>query len=197
MDDLDPCGSRKGVPPRRSRRAAAAPSGTLRTRGRGIEKSMDVLRLLEARVKELKVDPLPTRRSSRRRSPSSGPLDITEEVVRFRGHLEHWRALSDSPSPAGVSWTSAAGDEQGSEHRRIQGEGPAVSELVVSLNAELEKMREQVQMSNSEAGTAGRRGVLYVVSAPSGQADTVVERLVQLVPSCRCRARTLAHRAPR
>ena len=38
-------------------------------------------------------------------------------------------------------------------------------------------------MSNSEAGTAGRRGVLYVVSAPSGTGKTtVVERLVQLVP---------------
>ena len=24
-----------------------------------------------------------------------GRSDITEEVVRFRGHLEHWQALSD------------------------------------------------------------------------------------------------------
>jgi uncharacterized protein (TIGR00255 family) len=27
--------------------------------------------------------------------------DITEETVRFRAHLEHWRALSDSPEPCG------------------------------------------------------------------------------------------------
>jgi uncharacterized protein YicC (UPF0701 family) len=30
-----------------------------------------------------------------------GRSDITEEVVRFRRHLEHWRALSESPEPCG------------------------------------------------------------------------------------------------
>jgi uncharacterized protein (TIGR00255 family) len=72
--------------------------------------------------------------------------DITEETVRFRAHLEHWRALSDSPGPCGRKLDFLL-QEMNREVNTLgsKAEGPGVSELVVSLKAELEKMREQVQ----------------------------------------------------
>ena len=72
--------------------------------------------------------------------------DITEETVRFRAHLEHWRALSDSPEPCGRKLDFLL-QEMNREVNTLgsKAEGPGVSELVVSLKAELEKMREQVQ----------------------------------------------------
>jgi uncharacterized protein (TIGR00255 family) len=75
-----------------------------------------------------------------------GRSDITEEVVRFRGHIEHWRALSDGPEPCGRKLDFLL-QEMNREVNTAgsKAEGPAVSELIVSLKAELEKMREQVQ----------------------------------------------------
>ena len=75
-----------------------------------------------------------------------GRSDITEEVVRFRGHLEHWQALSDGPEPCGRKLDFLL-QEMNREVNTIgsKAEGPAVSEIIVSLKAELEKMREQVQ----------------------------------------------------
>jgi uncharacterized protein (TIGR00255 family) len=72
--------------------------------------------------------------------------DITEETVRFRAHLEHWRALSDSPEPCGRKLDFLL-QEMNREVNTLgsKAEGAGVSELVVSLKAELEKMREQVQ----------------------------------------------------
>ena len=72
--------------------------------------------------------------------------DITEETVRFRAHLEHWRALSDSPEPCGRKLDFLL-QEMNREVNTLgsKAEGAGVSEIVVSLKAELEKMREQVQ----------------------------------------------------
>ena len=72
--------------------------------------------------------------------------DITEEAVRFRGHLEHWRALSDAPEPCGRKLDFLL-QEMNREVNTLgsKAEGPGVPELVVTLKAELEKMREQVQ----------------------------------------------------
>jgi uncharacterized protein (TIGR00255 family) len=72
--------------------------------------------------------------------------DITEETVRFRAHLEHWRALSDSPEPCGRKLDFLL-QEMNREVNTLgsKAEGLGVSEVVVSLKAELEKMREQVQ----------------------------------------------------
>ncbi len=109
---------------------------------------MDVLRArLEARVKELKVDPLADETLiAQEIARFVGRSDITEEVVRFRGHLEHWRALADSLEPCGRKLDFLL-QEMNREVNTVgsKAEGPAVSELVVSLKAELEKMREQVQ----------------------------------------------------
>jgi uncharacterized protein (TIGR00255 family) len=76
----------------------------------------------------------------------AGRSDITEEVVRFRGHLEHWQALSDSPEPCGRKLDFLL-QEMNREVNTAgsKAEGPLVSEFVVTLKAELEKMREQVQ----------------------------------------------------
>ena len=66
--------------------------------------------------------------------------------MRFRAHLEHWRALSDSPEPCGRKLDFLL-QEMNREVNTLgsKAEGPGVSELVVALKAELEKMREQVQ----------------------------------------------------
>ena len=75
-----------------------------------------------------------------------GRSDITEEVVRFRGHLDHWQALSDGPEPCGRKLDFLL-QEMNREVNTTgsKAEGPTVSEIIVSLKAELEKMREQVQ----------------------------------------------------
>lgn len=72
--------------------------------------------------------------------------DITEETVRFHAHLEHWRALSDGPEPCGRKLDFLL-QEMNREVNTFgaKAEGPLVPQLIVSLKAELEKMREQVQ----------------------------------------------------
>lgn len=72
--------------------------------------------------------------------------DITEETVRFNAHLEHWRALSDAAEPCGRKLDFLI-QEMNREVNTLgaKAEGPGIPELIVSLKAELEKMREQVQ----------------------------------------------------
>ena len=72
--------------------------------------------------------------------------DISEEVTRFRGHLLHWGALSDNAEPCGRKLDFLL-QEMNREINTIgsKADGQAVSELVVTAKAELEKMREQVQ----------------------------------------------------
>jgi len=75
-----------------------------------------------------------------------GRSDITEEVVRFRGHLDHWQALTESAEPCGRKLDFLL-QEMNREVNTAgsKAEGPAVSEVIVTLKADLEKMREQVQ----------------------------------------------------
>ena len=104
---------------------------------------------LQERVRELRADALADESTiAQEIAKFVGRSDITEEVVRFRGHLDHWRALSDSPEPCGRKLDFLL-QEMNREVNTVgsKAEGPAVSEVVVSLKAELEKMREQVQMS--------------------------------------------------
>jgi len=72
--------------------------------------------------------------------------DIHEEVVRFRGHLAHWRTLAEAPEPCGRKLDFLL-QEMNREVNTIgsKAEGPRVPELVVRAKAELEKMREQIQ----------------------------------------------------
>jgi uncharacterized protein (TIGR00255 family) len=112
------------------------------------DSGMDALRRrLEERVRELRSEGMPDEPLiAQEIAKFVGRSDITEEVVRFRGHLEHWKALSDSPEPCGRKLDFLL-QEMNREVNTVgsKAEGPTVSEIVVSLKAELEKMREQVQ----------------------------------------------------
>jgi uncharacterized protein (TIGR00255 family) len=72
--------------------------------------------------------------------------DIAEEVVRFRAHLVHWDELGSGPEPCGRKLDFLL-QEMNREINTIgaKAEGLRVSELIVHVKAELERMREQVQ----------------------------------------------------
>jgi uncharacterized protein (TIGR00255 family) len=72
--------------------------------------------------------------------------DISEEIVRFRAHLDHWGHLAAAPEPCGRKLDFLLQEL----HREIntigsKAEGADVPALVVQVKAELEKVREQVQ----------------------------------------------------
>jgi uncharacterized protein (TIGR00255 family) len=103
-------------------------------------------RLVE-RVRELRADALADEAAvAQEIARFVGRSDISEEVVRFRGHLDHWRALSDSAEPCGRKLDFLLQEMNREVNTTAsKAEGAAVSALIVSLKAELEKMREQVQ----------------------------------------------------
>jgi uncharacterized protein (TIGR00255 family) len=72
--------------------------------------------------------------------------DIDEELVRLRGHVDHWRALAAAPEPCGRKLDFLV-QEMNREINTIGSkiEGPRVSEAVIAAKTELERMREQVQ----------------------------------------------------
>jgi uncharacterized protein (TIGR00255 family) len=72
--------------------------------------------------------------------------DIAEEVTRFRAHLEHWDALTDGDEPCGRKLDFLL-QEMNREVNTVgsKADGVAVSELIIQVKAELERMREQVQ----------------------------------------------------
>lgn len=71
--------------------------------------------------------------------------DVHEELIRLRGHLDHWTVLSDSAEPCGRKLDFLL-QEMNREINTLGAkvEGPDVSELIVGAKAELEKLREQV-----------------------------------------------------
>lgn len=72
--------------------------------------------------------------------------DISEEVTRFRAHLEHWDALTDGDEPCGRKLDFLL-QEMNREINTIgsKADGLQVSEHIIDVKAELERMREQVQ----------------------------------------------------
>lgn len=72
--------------------------------------------------------------------------DISEEIVRFRAHLEHWARLSEGSEPCGRKLDFLL-QEMNREINTIgsKAEGTEVTERVVHAKAELERMREQIQ----------------------------------------------------
>jgi uncharacterized protein (TIGR00255 family) len=118
----------------RAAQAAEAGAGTLRAR-------------LAERVKELQADASVDENAIVQEIVRfANRSDITEETVRFRAHLEHWRALTETPEPCGRKLDFLL-QEMNREVNTLgsKAEGLGVTELVVALKAELEKMREQVQ----------------------------------------------------
>jgi uncharacterized protein (TIGR00255 family) len=118
------------------RAAAAAEAGSTALRARLAEKVRELR--ADASIEDATIAQEIVRFANR--------SDITEETVRFRAHIEHWRALSDGPEPCGRKLDFLL-QEMNREINTLgsKAEGPGVPELVVSLKAELEKMREQVQ----------------------------------------------------
>jgi len=149
LDELDSMRLREGGYLRADLDARRATLGELFDRvSRGAEEGMTTLRArLEERVRELRAEALADEAViAQEIAKFVGRSDITEEVVRFRGHLEHWRALSDAPEPCGRKLDFLL-QEMNREVNTVasKAEGAAVSEVIVALKAELEKMREQVQ----------------------------------------------------
>jgi uncharacterized protein (TIGR00255 family) len=72
--------------------------------------------------------------------------DVDEEIVRMRGHVEHWRALADSPEACGRKLDFLL-QEMNREINTIGSkiEGARATETVITAKAELERLREQVQ----------------------------------------------------
>ncbi len=72
-------------------------------------------------------------------------LDCTEECVRLRAHLSQFRRLFDDPEPAGRKLNFLL-QEMNREVNTLgsKGNDPALSELVIDLKDEVEKVREQV-----------------------------------------------------
>jgi uncharacterized protein (TIGR00255 family) len=149
LGELDAMRAREGGYLRSDLDARRAAIGELFERAaRAADQGMAILRArLEERVRELRADALTDEGTiAQEIAKFVGRSDITEEVVRFRGHLDHWRALSDGPEPCGRKLDFLL-QEMNREVNTLgsKAEGPAVSEAVVSLKAELEKIREQVQ----------------------------------------------------
>jgi uncharacterized protein (TIGR00255 family) len=149
LDDLDAMRLREGGFLRAELDARRQLLGELFDRvAASAEQAMEALRVrLGERVKELRADGMADEAMvAQEIARFVGRSDITEEVVRFRGHLEHWQALTDSPEPCGRKLDFLL-QEMNREVNTTgsKAEGPAVSELIVTLKAELEKMREQVQ----------------------------------------------------
>ncbi|MBM3779861.1 MAG: YicC family protein [Acidimicrobiia bacterium] len=72
--------------------------------------------------------------------------DVSEEVARFRGHLEHWDALANSEEPCGRKLDFLL-QEMNREINTLgaKADGLGIPELVIAAKAELERLREQVQ----------------------------------------------------
>ena len=106
--------------------------------------------------------------------------DISEEVARFRGHVV---ALGDARrqrrAVRAQARFPAAGDEPRGEHDGLEGRRPA--------RVRAHHRRQGGAREDARAGPecrVGARGLLFIVSAPSGAGKTtLVERLVEQTPS--------------
>ena len=102
---------------------------------------------LHERVRELSLDiPVDEAMLAQEIVRTVQKSDISEEITRFRAHLSHWDALSDSAEPCGRKLDFLL-QEMNREVNTIgsKADGLRVSELIINAKAELEKMREQVQ----------------------------------------------------
>ena len=149
LDDLEAMRSREGSYLRADLEARRAQLAEMFSRvADAARQGMTTLQArLEQRVREIRADALADETLvAQEIAKFVGRSDITEEVVRFRGHLEHWQALCGSPEPCGRKLDFLL-QEMNREVNTVasKAEGAAVSELIVAIKAELEKMREQVQ----------------------------------------------------
>ena len=102
---------------------------------------------LRERIDELRLElPVDSAMIAQEIVRAAARSDISEEVTRFRAHLAHWRALSDTDEPCGRKLDFLL-QEMNREINTIgsKADGIHVSELIINAKAELERMREQVQ----------------------------------------------------
>jgi uncharacterized protein (TIGR00255 family) len=132
--DLD--ARRDGLVSTLARIAAAAEEGRVATEGRLAQRIRDL-------SLEVNVDPTLIAQEVVR---FVARADISEEVVRFRAHLEHWAHLTGGEEPCGRKLDFLL-QELNREINTIgsKAEGTSVTELVVHVKSELERMREQIQ----------------------------------------------------
>lgn len=102
-------------------------------------------RLLQTRGNELDAD-----RLAHEVAVLADRVDITEELVRLRGHIEHMRGLMDESRAQGSAVgrrLEFLGQEMGREVNTIgaKSQSAEIARAVVDAKAELEKIREQVQ----------------------------------------------------
>jgi uncharacterized protein (TIGR00255 family) len=114
----------------------------------GAEEGRDgVQRLLQERIRDLGFElPVDQAMIAQVIVRAAGRSDVSEEVSRFRAHLAHWTALSESAEPCGRKLDFLL-QEMNREINTIgsKADGVRISELIINAKAELEKMREQVQ----------------------------------------------------
>ena len=72
--------------------------------------------------------------------------DITEEVTRFRAHIAHWQALSDSPEPCGRKLDFLL-QEFNREANTLCAKSSDIqlTHVGLALKAVIDQFREQVQ----------------------------------------------------
>jgi uncharacterized protein (TIGR00255 family) len=102
---------------------------------------------LRERIDELRMElPVDSAMIAQEIVRAAARSDISEEVTRFRAHLAHWRALTDTDEPCGRKLDFLL-QEMNREINTIgsKADGIHVSELIINAKAELERMREQVQ----------------------------------------------------
>ena len=102
---------------------------------------------LRERIDELRLElPVDSAMIAQEIVRAAARSDISEEVTRFRAHLAHWRALTDTDEPCGRKLDFLL-QEMNREVNTMgsKADGLRVSNLIISAKAELEKMREQVQ----------------------------------------------------
>lgn len=72
--------------------------------------------------------------------------DVSEELARLRGHVDHWRRLVDSAEPCGRRLEFLSQEMQRELNTiAAKADGASVGSLVVEAKSQLERLREQVQ----------------------------------------------------
>ena len=102
---------------------------------------------LQEKIREISLDiPVDQAMIAQEIVRTAARSDISEEVTRFRAHLAHWDALSESDEACGRKLDFLL-QEMNREVNTIgsKADGLRVTEMIINAKAELEKMREQVQ----------------------------------------------------
>ncbi|MDR2200036.1 MAG: YicC family protein [Deltaproteobacteria bacterium] len=104
-----------------------------------------VTKRYQARLEELAETIVDPSRLAQEAAILAEKLDITEEITRFASHMKNFRALLELSEPVGrrmeflLQELLREANTMGSKSQSLQ-----ITELVLSLKSELEKIREQV-----------------------------------------------------